>query len=579
VMMASASTFQLNQSDLLQYKKREMVLLHQIGHYKARCDALELKVRDYTKLVKGLQSEKGGGAYTPRPNWSEVEELMPKEISSAKRVMVAAVEMSALVEAKAAAVEELQAMKELIGALPRGLGDVTLGEQTTVPITDTSAPATVSDMKEEDRLDRIVADMMSPCFFKLGLAQCVPTYLKGQGHVPNIHLRRNAVLGICRLLWIERELNSKSTVPVEQFVSRFCSKFTPEGVDNDVFAYNFHHSLHWYAFDPVIGFTKEYVTGRIDELTFYSMQSEVRSLKDTILKHGNATSEFELDDYANSSRSPTSHSLSLGTLSHIASSTSATNNNAPGSTPQQAPLNPVISKTRVISVLMEHLPMKSEQDVKELILAMSRDCPGKDVDINLLFAFNEGIRSFSSFLDEWYTQYLRDRQSLLAALSAQLFKCHTDANHEAAPADVAKLFWEVDPDAPAWYMDSLLATLFAVTEGQLFPSVSTDSGKKHVGCEGERIYQCEDTITADLPMLLRRLRRAPIKKFTAPKLPTPAGKSLGESGTEGGKSPVPDPLLDEADEEEDAELAARRQKRKEEKERERKLRLDSDDDG
>ena len=495
IVPAAQAAIAMQQGDLLQFKKREMDLLEHLAVYKAAVDRSHAKVAELNKVIQDMRIEKG--TYTPRPDWKQFEDLLPKAPSSAKRVVCAAVEMNTLIEAKEAALDQLNDFKDLLGALPRNLTDATVGESHNG-----------SNDIQCDQVDNIVLDMKATHFMKLGLEQRVPTYLKGLGFVPSIRLKRTTVLGFCKLLWVERETNSKSTVPVEQFVSRFCSKFNPEGVEPDVFAYNLHHAMHWYAFDPAISFTKDYITGKLDEMTFYSMQSSIRQLKDRLIKeamHPGILGDPDVDDHV------------AGTKPGAATvETPGDGDEDPSQTPD------IFPKTTVITALMDVMTNKSEAEIKSFILAVSRDCPGKNCSISALFGFNASERCFSNFLEEWYLQYFEERRTMITALTNQLFSVNTDDNYEAAPPDVAELFWKIDPDAPVQYMDTLIAHCFNTTVEGLFPAVRTESDVKHQGCEGERVYQCEDTILMDLNTIIRQLRSFPVRRFTKP--PEPTGK-------------------------------------------------------
>lgn len=436
------SSQQVSKAELMAIKKREVDILEQNATLQGRLAKMQARLQETQEALATLKSDR---VTTPRPQWALVDDLFPRAASTAQRVAIAAQEYRMMLDQKDAACVELAELKEMIGALPR------------------------SDDNADNEI--LVPQMLARWLPKRGLDTDVPAYLKGVGRVRNLRLPRDAVQGLCRVLWVEREA-TRITMPMEQFVSRFCTNHAPEGAEPDSFAYSFYHALHWYAYDPLIGFTRDLITGALDELVFRDLVGSVADLRAKMLSSDTARRD------------------------------SVNANNA------------VLSKADAIASLMEYLPIKEEEEIKRLIINLSRDCPGKDVDLTALFGFNADEQRFSNFLEEFYAQFLDERALLLRQYQDAVQSCTVDDDGLLSPPDLARRLWMVDPELPAQVMDDLMASLFDVNVEALFPSVADDTGVKHSGVNGERVYGCDDTVTNDMRSIQQKIKGRVLRRFT-----------------------------------------------------------------
>ena len=452
----------LAKSEVVQFKRREMELLEHNAHLQARVVRAEQRIKD---LTEALQLARGTGPSTPRPHWKDHEDALAiSGVSSIQRVDSLVLGVRHMLENRELLLQEVSELKELIGSLPRN--------------------------SNGENCDTTVPQMQAKYFIKLGLDMQVPTFLKGVGRVANLKVSRSAMQEYVRLLQLFFDNTKAGTVPMDQFVSKFLQTHQPDQSPLDAFAYSFYHALRWYSYDIVIGFTRKLVLGEVDELVYTDMQSQVRVLRARLME---ITASLH-------SKNSNSEGASLS------SSSNPTPRNA-----KNAPC--VLPKMDCVACLVDLLPTKEDVDMKQLVVCVNRDCEGKDVDIQILFGYSNDDRCFSNFLEEFYLQYLREREELLSEFTNGVLESRVDGDGNAFPQAVADALWQCDPEIPVQCMDDLMMYLFDSTMEYLFPVVKTDTGIKHNGINGERKYACDDAVSCDLPTVIDRLQRAVVRRY------------------------------------------------------------------
>jgi len=493
---AQSGTNAIVKAEMMAFKKRELDVLENNAKLQARVSHLEARLKD---AQEALKISRGDAPTTPRPTWDDYSDVAAASApSTMKKVQDLVGAYRQLSEVRDQLQREVLTLQQMLGSSYRD-------DQVALPAGQTLASHPDLAPSYHLQTEHLAPAMRAKWFPKLGLDSTVPGYLKGVGKVPNLQYGRDEVQTLVRALWMARQ-GVKPGAPWDMFMSKFLSdEAADRGVAPDVFAYNVHHAMSWYSYDPFIGFTRGLVLGFIDEAVFVDMQQVVAKMRRDLMRAAS-------DGSAN------------------------TTNNADaaedGGGNDGAPRPPAtLSKTKLASALIDSCIERPDTDVKQLIVAAGRDCPGRTTDVELLFNYDAEQGRFSHFLEATYLQYLEGRRRYLAELADALYDAETDDEARLSPPAVAVAFRRVDPNAHVQYLDDTIARCFACSVDQLYPDVDKYSATPTVGVDGERTYGCGDTMTSDVPDVVAMLAQGVVRRFVPPETVSAAGQRAAQSPT------------------------------------------------
>jgi hypothetical protein len=512
-------------AEMMAYKKRELDVLEQNAKLQARISHVEYRLKE---SQEALRVSRGDAPSTPRPNWNDfVDVCKPGAPNTMKRVQDLVGAHRQLLRSHEATEQELSRLQELIGTSYRDdLAALPPGSTITANLGFVQSVF----LSSED----VVPDMRAAYFPKLGLNSHVPGYLKGTGKVKNLRFGRDMMQTFARNLWMGRQA-VKAGAPWDLFLSKFLADQCPHSIKPDAFAYNVHHAMGWFAYDPFIGFTRNLMLGLVDEAVFLDMQLAVTKMRQVLLTSANTNDAISAIRGANDVTPPPPASAAAGGRSPVVSA-------LPVPVDGGAPRSTLLTKTKLASALIDTCVDRADLEVKQLIVAASRDCPGRAVDVDMLFNFDAERGRFSHFLEEAYRQYFVLRRRLIADISDALYALETDEEARISPPAVAACLLHHDPHMPVQYLDDLVARMFSVSIEQLFPAVDKYSTTPTVGLEGERVYGCQDTLAAEVPELIAQMQQGVLRRFEPPESPSIAGAGAESPNTTGAsqrsRSPV-----------------------------------------
>ena len=593
-------------SELASMKRREADLAALNSNLQQRLLRSEQRLADMSDTLAMVRKEREAAlegtsmsaASTPRPVWHDLvnEFSLPLHLTTTSRRVAAFAQVARqAVKERDAAQKTVTALRDMLGQGFRenkwlrrhDVSGAMLAPWVGVPLAvaveeDASSSVATSSIPSvalpADAAGAVAGGEGPPT------VRIASTIFVTKQRIPNAHFTLDLTARLCRVWWAERQESAPGTematfmehfsvahAPAD-FIPSAHATMPPGGSSSSeraappppragssasapedpwwqaqTFRSNFEAALSWYAFDPFIGLTRALVSGDVEERVLQDIQNYVARLR-------------------------------LGMLTAPASV-------APGSPPPPALPAAAIavqvaerSKTDAVALLVELLADREDDEIRRLVVAISKDCPGRDVRIDALFAFDPTECQFSAFLEELFRQLIDDRrvgqQWLLDTFAACDLDVHPvvqrateDASDPVArgttgesnsngggssasgglrsrrssaalpstvsglpPGDqsilsttehmitvpvVAQVLFTLDPLMPAVYADSLVAKLFAVPSSDLYPTVDKHDGSiKRVGIDGERRYGCADTVAAPFHTFMDRLQRTSVLRFS-----------------------------------------------------------------
>ena len=438
-------------------------------------------------LEKDLEQRRDGIPTTPRPPWQLCDEFFPRAASTAQRVHLA--------------IKEYRFMLARNECLTRQYTDL----RSMLAMQDRDENVPDGGAEPELEKDVVAYQMLWKHFPKLGFDSSVPPFLKGTGRAENLKFNRSQVKQMCRVFFQEAVVFGEATGPAqrkdqqtsntsqskkcsmlntEQLLTKMATKYSPSGASAHDFLYSWWYGMQWFAYDRFISMVRKTVSGELDDSVLLGMHREARRVRDAL--------ELKASEEADAAAKLLPAAIS-------ASNETQTSSGAGSG-------NATLTKTSAVEILADLFGHKSEEDVKRLVAAVNRDCPGTEVSIPALVRYSAKERSFSHFLEDLYGQHLATRHAIEQLCIEAVFDASIETDGRLAPTPFAQSLWKTDPMIPAVYMDDLVSDIFEIPIEDLKPAVD-ERGVRRVGLNGNRLYLHNDLTLSDELSVIRRLQR------------------------------------------------------------------------